>query len=63
MTKLHLMTLALVGGCFISCERQEFEGPGGTKQLNEPHGSHAAPAGHGDAADHGSGHDKDKEAH
>lgn len=47
--KLHLMILALVGGLFMSCERHEFEGPQGTKQLNEPHGGHAGHGGH-DAA-------------
>ncbi len=47
--KFFLMTLGVAGGLFISCERQEFEGPNGTKQLHEPHG--AAGAGHGaDAA-------------
>lgn len=54
--KFPLTILALLGGCFISCERHEFEGPNGTKQLNQPHGSHAAP-GHGDGAAH---HDKEK---
>lgn len=63
--KFHLMTLVIVGGCFISCERHEYEGPRGTKQLNEPHGSHAGAADHGTGADHGSEtpHEKDKEAH
>lgn len=35
----------------VSCERHEFEGPNGTKQLNQPHGAaahgkHAEPSGH-----------------
>jgi hypothetical protein len=53
------MMLALAGGLFISCERHEFDGPKGTKQLNEPHG-HGA---HGADAAHGDGHEKEKEAH
>ena len=49
----------------ISCERHEFEGANGTKQLNQPHGGagahdeHAAgaaheekPAAHGEAKEH-----------
>lgn len=53
--KFFLMMLGLAGGLFISCERQEFEGPGGTKQLHEPHGG--AGAGHGatHATDQGAG--------
>jgi hypothetical protein len=53
VTKFHLMTLAIVGGLFISCERQEFEGPNGTKQLNEPHGTHGGKAAHGETSGHG----------
>ncbi len=35
----------------VSCERHDFEGPDGTKQLNEHHGAaahgkHAEPSGH-----------------
>jgi hypothetical protein len=33
---LLLVTVTLLG---VSCERHEFEGPDGTKQLHEPHGS------------------------
>lgn len=48
--KLSSMLLLAVAMLGISCERHEFEGPNGTKQLNESHDSHAAPAaGHGDA--------------
>lgn len=61
----------------VSCERHEFDGPNGTKQLHE-HGSHGAPHGeeHGAAgkdahgADDGHGHgaaekheEKEKPAH
>ena len=44
--KYLLMTLATACAVTISCERHEFEGKHGTKQLHE----HAA--GHGDSADH-----------
>jgi len=43
----------------VSCERHEFEGPNGTKQLNEHHvasGAHEeageTPAAHGEAKQH-----------
>jgi hypothetical protein len=45
---LLLVAVALAG---VSCERHEFEGPDGTKQLHEPHGT-------ADAA-----HDKEAPAH
>ena len=44
--KLVLLMLVVVAVAGVSCERHEFEGPDGTKQLHE----HAA--GHGDSADH-----------
>jgi hypothetical protein len=47
---LLLLAVAMMG---VSCERHEFEGPDGTKQLNESHDSHA-----GHAADHGDAHEK-----
>jgi len=52
--KFFLLTLAAACACSISCERHEFEGKNGTKQLQESHGAHHP--------DHGSGaaHDKDK---
>jgi hypothetical protein len=40
----------------ISCERHEFDGPNGTRQLHEGHGAHAShadKAAHGDATAHG----------
>jgi hypothetical protein len=51
-----LVTVSLFA---VSCERHEFEGPQGTKQLNEPHHTaagahdeHAAPAEHATPAEH-----------
>ena len=41
----------------VSCERHDFEGPNGTKQLNEHHGA-ATHEKHGDA----SGHHEEKKA-
>lgn len=52
--KFFLITLGIASGLFVSCERQEFEGPGGTKQLHE---SHAAPG-----AAHGTAHGADPAA-
>ncbi len=52
----------------VSCERHEFEGPDGTKQLHEHHSaghgeSHGDEA-HGDAhADHGAHGEKHEEKH
>lgn len=46
--KLFSLLILLVAMLGISCERHEFDGPNGTKQLNEKHDTHAAPA---DAAD------------
>jgi hypothetical protein len=43
----------------VSCERHDFEGPNGTKQLNEHHGA-ATHKKHGDASGH---HDEKKQAH
>lgn len=62
--KFYPITLAIVAGLFISCERHEFEGPHGTKQLNEPHGAHAGKtgkAGDGEAPKQGETADKDQE--
>jgi hypothetical protein len=48
--KLFSLLVLAVAFAGVSCERHEFEGPNGTKQLHEPHGA----PGHGaDAADHG----------
>jgi hypothetical protein len=49
--KLFSALLLAISFCAVSCERHEFEGPDGTKQL---HQHHAAGAGHGD------GHGADK---
>lgn len=37
------VTVSLFG---VSCERHEFEGPVGTKQLNEPHAAAASASEH-----------------
>jgi len=47
---LLVLTVALAG---VSCERHEFEGPNGTKQMNEPHSSHGKAEHHDDK---GGGH-------
>ncbi len=52
--KLFSALLLAISFGAISCERHEFEGPDGTKQL---HKSHAAGAGHGDEHGHEKGHD------
>jgi len=46
--KLFSLLIVAVAFAGVSCERHEFEGPDGTKQLHEPHGAH-----HAD--DHGGG--------
>ena len=57
---LLVVAVALSG---VSCERHEFDGPDGTRQLHE-HGSHGA-ASHGDTAGHGAAgaHGAEKAAH
>jgi hypothetical protein len=40
--KLFSVLLVTVATATISCERQKFEGPDGTKQLNQAHGAGAA---------------------
>ena len=55
--KYLLMTLATACALTISCERHEFEGKHGTKQLHEPHGAHDANPGTTDA--HHASHDKE----
>lgn len=45
MKHLSLLILAVaISG--ISCERHEFDGPNGTKQLNESHDKHAGQGDH-----------------
>ncbi len=39
MKASQFLLLALFGGLFLSCERHEFDGPDGTRKLNEPHPS------------------------
>lgn len=51
---LLVVAAALAG---ISCERHEFEGPNGTKQLHEHHGAGA----HSETGDHAAGHGADAE--
>ncbi len=43
--KFFSILLVAVSVFAVSCERHEFEGPNGTKQLNEPHGAAAHGAG------------------
>jgi hypothetical protein len=38
--KFLLLTLTTACAFSLSCERHEFEGKNGTKQLHEAHGSH-----------------------
>jgi hypothetical protein len=48
---LLMVAVALSG---VSCERHEFEGEDGTRQLHEPHGSHGSHGSH-DSHDHAGG--------
>jgi hypothetical protein len=61
--KFFSILVAAVSLVGVSCERHEFEGPNGTKQLNEPHAAAASasehravgrttPAGGADHAEH-----------
>jgi hypothetical protein len=52
---MKLFTLLVLTAAFagVSCERHEFEGPDGTKQLHEHHSGH-------EDAEH---HDEEKPAH
>lgn len=43
--KLFSLLIVAVAFASVSCERHEFEGPNGTKQLHE-HGHHDDHAGH-----------------
>ena len=54
---VFLVAVSLLG---VSCERHEFEGANGTKQL---HGHHAAAGGHEEASGHveKAGHSKESE--
>ncbi|MEO7101018.1 MAG: hypothetical protein ABI162_16800 [Luteolibacter sp.] len=49
--KFFPILLVAVSVFAVSCERHEFEGPDGTKQLHEHHGAHAAEPGE-HAAEH-----------
>lgn len=49
--KFSSILLVAVSLVAISCERHEFEGPDGTKQLNQPHGA-AAHDTHATGSDH-----------
>ncbi|MEI6675775.1 MAG: hypothetical protein WCO57_11420 [Verrucomicrobiota bacterium] len=51
---MQSLLLTLACACAISCERHEFEGKDGTRQLHESHGAHAAKP--GTAAPHDAGH-------
>lgn len=65
--KLFSILLVAVSVFAVSCERHEFDGPKGTKQLNEPHGAaaHEAAAGHEEhpAAAGETGHAEKKAEH
>ncbi len=50
--KLFSLILATASFVVVSCERHEFEGKNGTKQLNENHANHGEAAGHGEAKEH-----------
>lgn len=56
--KLFPLMLAAGSLVVVSCERHEFEGPNGTKQLNETHAKHGEAAGHGHTEE-----DPEKPAH
>ena len=56
--KFLLLTLAAACAFSISCERHEFEGKNGTKQLQESHGAHHAA--HDSSAAPDAAHGKDK---
>jgi len=45
------LLLLVVSAVAVSCERHEFDGPDGTRQLHEKHGAPAA------------GHDEEKQGH
>ncbi|MEO8613606.1 MAG: hypothetical protein ABI600_00570 [Luteolibacter sp.] len=47
--KFFSILLVAVSVFAVSCERHEFEGPDGTKQLHEHHAAHAAE--HGEHAE------------
>jgi hypothetical protein len=51
--KLFSLLVLAVAFAGVSCERHEFEGPNGTKQLHEHSSTHGTAANHGDQADHG----------
>lgn len=48
--KLFSLLLVVVALSGVSCERHEFEGPDGTKQLHEHHAAGAPHGEHGEAA-------------
>ncbi|MEX1116805.1 MAG: hypothetical protein WEB53_16280 [Akkermansiaceae bacterium] len=52
--KFLSVLLVAVSVFAVSCERHEFEGPDGTKQLHEKHGAHAADHDdHAESPEHG----------
>lgn len=55
MKRLALLTV-FIGFGLGACERHDFDGPNGTRQLHEHHG------GHEDGGEHGSAH-SDEHAH
>jgi hypothetical protein len=59
--KFFSILLLAVSAFAVSCERHEFEGPKGTRQLNEPHGAashdaHSAGGGHSENPEGKSAH-------
>jgi len=53
MKRLALLTL-LIGFGLGACERHEFDGPNGTRQLHEHHGAHDTEAGHAEGGEESS---------
>jgi hypothetical protein len=45
--KLFCILFLAVSAFVVSCERHEFDGPHGTKQLNQAHGAGASHEAHG----------------
>lgn len=49
--KLFSMLIVVVSMFAVSCEKHQFDGPDGTKQLNEEHGAGAAHDDHAEATE------------
>lgn len=55
MKRLALLTV-LVGFGLGACERHEFDGPNGTRQLHEHHGAHDLEESHAEDSGEGNKH-------